>query len=187
MGVTTSTQPTQPLLSYTGELVLHKSVMQRVGVVQGAGGWYRTTVLLSRLLQAQSWAEVECQVKRQRASRSTHSWKKHCISLCHLELLLSGGFWSAEGLAQGDRQRGPIWGLPRFKWQWWWGLSYLQKHLTHGMALIGKLFWLLSKWHELITACSRPVCQPNRSPRRVWKKKNTALHALSGPQTRNCL
>lgn len=66
--------------------------------------------------------------RRQRMSHFTHSWKEQCVSLCHLELLLSAGVWCVE--RKGWRSHhGLVWGplLPRLKSLSGQGLSYLQK------------------------------------------------------------
>lgn len=66
--------------------------------------------------------------RRQKMSHFTYSWKEQCISLCHLQLLLSAGAWCVEGKCSG-RRHGLVWGLllPRLKSVLGQGLSYLQK------------------------------------------------------------
>lgn len=83
--------------------------------------------------------------RRQRMSHFTHSWKEWCISLCHLELLLSAGVWCVEGKGTG-RYRGLVWGLPlpRLKSLLGQGLSYLQKREENSRDG--------SDWHTVLLA-----------------------------------
>lgn len=74
---------------------------------------------------------LQCQLKitrRQRMSHFTHSWKEQCVSLCHLQLLLSAGAWCVEGKGS-ERHHGLVWGLLQscLKSLLGQGLSYLQK------------------------------------------------------------
>lgn len=95
---------------------------QLVSKKEGGAVW---TVRSTPLTQA---AVSTHDTRRQRMSHFTHSWKERCVSLCHLELLLSAGVWCAEGKGSG-RRHGLVWGLlmPRLKSLSEQGLSYLQK------------------------------------------------------------